>query len=158
MEMNKYNVLHWHIVDDQSFPYNSTHFPKLSSMGAYTRNHMYTVQDIRLVLNYARLRGIRVLVEFDTPGHVESWGRAQPGLLTKCYTGNSPNGRLGPIDPSRRENFEFLREFFGEIATLFPDRYLHLGGDEVNTQCWASNPRIQRFLAQKKLKVGELID
>lgn len=85
MSYNKLNVLHWHIVDDNSFPYMSSALPNISRMGAYHPTMIYTPNAVQKVINYARLRGIRVMVEFDTPGHTSSWGLSEPAWLTECY-------------------------------------------------------------------------
>ena len=74
---------------------------------------------------------------FSVAGHTRSWGYGQPGLLTRCYSGGNVTGDFGPIDPTRVENFNFLRQLFTEVAGLFPDYYLHLGGDEVPFGCWS---------------------
>ncbi|UJR33671.1 hypothetical protein I4U23_021103 [Adineta vaga] len=147
MAQSKFNVFHFHIVDDQSFPYESRTYPELSGAGAFNQAHVYSQDDIADLIEFARQRGIRVLVEFDSPGHTESWGLVLD-VLTHCYSGGKPNNEFGPMDPSRNSTFDFLKKIFGEIATVFPDHYVHLGGDEVDFDCWRSNPNVQAFMRQ----------
>ena len=68
----KLNVLHWHMVDIQSFPFESKSSPRLWE-GAYAPSQRYTQADVAAVVEHARLRGVRVIVEFDMPGHAGSW-------------------------------------------------------------------------------------
>ncbi|XP_071964485.1 beta-hexosaminidase subunit beta-like [Antedon mediterranea] len=145
MAYSKLNVLHFHLVDNPSFPYQSHTFPELSSQGAYSQNHVYSQDDIDHIVEYARMRGIRVIPEFDTPGHTQSWIAIQD-LLTPCYADDKPNGLFGPVDPSVESNYAFLNKLYIEIKSKFPDGHIHLGGDEVKHDCWESNPNIVSFM------------
>ncbi|XP_045777364.1 beta-hexosaminidase subunit alpha-like [Maniola jurtina] len=155
MAMNKMNVFHWHIVDDQSFPYQSERFPELSERGAYDPTMIYTKDDIERVIEYARNRGIRVIPEFDVPGHTASWGNAYPGILTECYENGRPIG-LGPIDPTKNMTYKILRDLFKEVQNLFPDKYFHVGGDEVDLECWESNPDLINYMLANNLIATDL--
>ncbi|KAI1304973.1 Beta-hexosaminidase subunit beta [Halotydeus destructor] len=162
MEYNKMNVFHWHIVDHQSFPYVSKAFPKLSQNGAYSANHVYRPEDVARVLELARLRGIRVLVEFDTPGHMASWGKGVEGLLIDCQDSNSiqesknTGVKVKLIDPTKETTYDFLEQFFAEVVSIFPEQLLHLGGDEAVLDCWHSDANVTAFRKAKDLTVHQL--
>ena len=148
----KLNVLHWHLTEYQGFRVESKVFPKLHEMGS--GGNFYTQNDIREVIEYAADRGIRVVPEFDLPGHSTSWFVGYPELASAPgpYSLDTTFGVLNPVmDPTREEVYQFLDKFFGEMATLFPDEYLHIGGDEVAARHWNESPAIQDFMKKNSL-------
>ncbi|KAH7676207.1 HEX-1 protein, partial [Aphelenchoides avenae] len=154
LEQNKYNVLHWHMVDNEGFSYTSVKFPDLAKKGAYSPNHLYTRQDIQDVLRYARLHGVRVLPEFDTPGHVGSW-KGQPGFLADCFDGKGHEMTSNILDPTEDGTYNFLGDLIIEAIQTFPENYLHLGGDEVRfwtEQCWLNNTKIANYMEKHGIK------
>jgi len=92
-----------------------------------------------------------VVSEFDTPGHTQSFEAGQPGLLTECYEAGNKTGNFGPFNPTKKRVYAFVQEFFEEVTQVFPDKYLHLGGDEVDFTCWRSNPEISEFMSKWNL-------
>ncbi|VDQ05630.1 unnamed protein product [Trichobilharzia regenti] len=147
MAVVKMNVFHWHMTDDSSFPYASSTYPELSLEGAYhPRKLVYENADVVHVIEFARLRGIRVMVEFDTPSHTKSWERSHPEIRTDCNN----RGHLGPFNPANETTFEFLKAFFKEVTSVFPEPFIHLGGKEVSFDCWESNTEISKFMKEKE--------
>lgn len=148
----KLNVFHWHLSDDQGFRVESKRFPKLQQFGS--DGNFYTQAEIRQVVTYARDRGIRVVPEFDIPGHTTSWFAGYPELASAPgpYSIERKWGIFKPtMDPTREETYAFLDDFIGEMATLFPDAYFHIGGDEVEDTQWKSSASIQAFERQHHL-------
>jgi len=145
----KLNVLHWHLADDQGFRVESKRWPRLHEMGS--DGNFYTQAEIRDVVAYARDRGIRVVPEFDVPGHTTSWLVGYPELASAPgpYRIERRWGIFEPtMDPTREETYQFLDAFFGEMTALFPDRYFHIGGDEVEDTHWKKSESIQAFAKQ----------
>ena len=152
----KLNVFHWHLSDDQGFRVESRRFPKLQQLGS--DGLYYTQEQVRHVVAYARERGIRVVPEFDMPGHTTAWLAAYPELASTPgpYRIERGYGVLSPaMDPSREAVYKFLDAFIGEMAALFPDEYFHTGGDEVNGKDWDRNPHIKRFMRIHGFKTNE---
>lgn len=158
MEAVKLNVLHFHLTEDQGFRIESKLFPRLQQMGS--DGQFYTQAEIRQIVAYATERGIRVVPEFDVPGHSTSWLVGYPELGSKAgpYQIERTTGVKDPaLDPTRESTYSFLDSFIGEMTTLFPDEYIHIGGDESNGKHWLGNPAIVDFMHQHNMKTtGEL--
>ncbi|ONK62350.1 uncharacterized protein A4U43_C07F2980 [Asparagus officinalis] len=143
MSYAKLNVLHWHIIDEQSFPLEVPSYPDLWK-GAYTKWERYTVEDAQEVVNFAKNRGIHVMAEVDVPGHAESWGAGYPNLWP------SPNC-TEPLDVTKDFTFEVISGILTDMKRIFPFGLFHLGGDEVNTGCWSSTPHVKQWLEQHNM-------
>jgi hexosaminidase len=153
MEAVKMNVFHWHLSENQGFRVESRKFPKLHQMGS--DGLYYTQDEIRGLIAYARERGIRVVPEFDLPGHSTAWFVGHPELASGPGPFNIERkwGVFDPaFDPTNEKVYKFLDEFIGEMAKLFPDHFFHVGGDEVNGKQWDANPKIQEFIRTHGLK------
>lgn len=149
----KLNVLHWHLTENQGFRIESKKFPRLHTLGS--DGLFYTQEEARDIIAYARERGIRVVPEFDMPGHATAWlvGHPELGSAPGPYTIERGAGIFDPVlDPTREETYKFLDTFLGEMAALFPDAYIHIGGDENEGKHWNANPQIQAFMKQQGIK------
>ncbi|KAG5532757.1 hypothetical protein RHGRI_027158 [Rhododendron griersonianum] len=155
MSYAKLNVLHWHIVDSQSFPLEIPSYPKLWN-GAYSISERYTLADaaevVRQVIStffcrlngymipnfYAQRRGINVLAEIDVPGHAQSWGADYPTLWPSkdCQQ---------PLDVSNEFTFQVIDGILSDFSKVFKFKFVHLGGDEVNTSCWVTTPHVRNW-------------
>ncbi|XP_052885151.1 beta-hexosaminidase 3 isoform X4 [Gossypium arboreum] len=185
MSYAKLNVMHWHIVDTQSFPLEIPSYPKLWD-GAYSPSERYTVADaadivrhvfllsflffsflfffhmIIIVLStsilfdlfifnicsYAQKRGINVLAEIDVPGHALSWGTGYPSLWPSkdCQQ---------PLDVSNEFTFKVIDGILSDFSKIFNFKFVHLGGDEVNTSCWTTTPRIRNWLKKRGMNESQ---
>ncbi len=149
MEAVKMNVFHWHLTEDQGFRIESSVYPKLQGMGS--DGEYYTQEQVKHIVQYAADRGIRVVPEFDMPGHTTSWmvGYPELGSAPGPYEVQRTFGvHDAAFDPTRESTYKFIDAFVGEMAALFPDVYMHVGGDESNGKQWRNNPAIERFMKE----------
>ena len=142
----KLNVLHLHLADDQGVRVESKRYPMLQEKAS--AGQFYTQAQLKALVAYANGLGIRIVPEFDFPGHATAWFAAYPELASAPgpYSIERKIGIFDPaFDPSNPKTYEFIEGFLSEIVALFPDRYIHLGGDEVNGKHWDASARIQAF-------------
>ncbi|MBS1040146.1 family 20 glycosylhydrolase [Gluconobacter cerinus] len=167
MELTKLNVLHWHLSDGTGFRIQSLRYPKLQDVGAH--HQYYTQSQVRSIVQYAADRGIRVVPEIDVPGHTLSLLQAYPELAAQqpvlvtdaagraCTTSSAdgqtttncsrrPNLNNAALNPVSPQVIDFAANLYAEIGRLFPDRYIHSGGDEVQDQQWLDNPAIVSYM------------
>lgn len=144
MAAARLNVLHWHLTDDQGWRLESERFPRLhqiSGGGTY-----YTLRQAETLVREAAARGIRVVPELDLPGHCWALGLAYPELVCEPAPRGAQSGfGVFPcaVNPLKEGLYSFLDGLVGEWAQVFPDRYLHLGGDELAPQAWLALAQVQ---------------
>jgi hexosaminidase len=170
MAAAKFNILHWHIVDDESFPMELKLLPNVTRNGAFRREEVYTHIQIKQIVEHAMRLAIRVVPEFDNPGHTRSVGLDpyfNDALLcfrdSNLYTvpgAYKINGtpHTSTLDPTNEKTYELLRGVFSEMNDLFPENMIHLGGDEVDQKCFDENPNIQNFMRYHQISdYGKLV-
>ena len=152
MAQNKLNVLHLHLTDGESFTLGTDTwptYPSLSAKGAYHPSLAYTPADVAAVVGHGRLRGVRVVPEFDMPAHMASWAQAVPELLTDC-PGVNPHPEwptyYSPADVTNPTLLAVLGELLEQAGPLFPDPFWHVGGDEPHYACWEANANISSYM------------
>ncbi|MEN5018206.1 family 20 glycosylhydrolase [Erwinia sp. Eh17-17] len=147
------NVFHWHLTDDQGWRFASTHYPQLQEKAS--DGQWYSQQQMRDIVSYAARRGVRVVPEIDFPGHASALAVAMPELMSAPgpYQMERGWGVFTPLlDPSNEQVYQFIDTLVGEVAAIFPDPWLHIGGDEVNPSQWNESATIRQFMQQKGLE------
>lgn len=148
----KINVLHLHLTDDQAFRFECKAFPRLAS------NAHYSQDELQELVGYASARGIRVIPELDVPGHVTSWLTAYPEWGCQKVDATDRFGvHQACLDPSSERVYEAVTQIFAELATVFPDDYVHIGGDEVHPAWWSEDQSVKALQVEKGLVDGRAV-
>ncbi len=174
----KFNVFHWHLTDDQGWRIEIKSRPKLTEIGAWrvpregiwwsrpgpepdekaSYGGFYTQEQIKEIIAYAALRHITIVPEIDIPGHAMAILAAYPELSTtggpfQVNPGSKFYGTIeNTLDPSNPETFVFINDVLSEVAKLFPNEYIHMGGDECPKNFWANDPDCQALMKKEGLK------
>lgn len=169
MALYKLNKLHWHLTDDQGWRIEIDQYPLLTDIGSYRPETIleknfdpfigdgiphfgfYTKEEIREVVQYAKLRNIDIIPEIDVPGHSSAILAAYPefGCTPGPYDVSTRWGIHAEILCPSEETFTFLTNILTELVDLFPYEYIHIGGDEVPTRHWQNNESVQLLMAEQ---------
>jgi hexosaminidase len=171
MAQHKLNTLQIHLTDDQGWRVEIQRYPKLTEVAAWRKSigfglnpkdstawkdgrygGFYTQDDIRQLVAYARDRYITIVPEIEMPGHAGAALSAYPEL--SCFGGpyDRDAGPMGIYCPGNDAAFTFLENVLAEVIRLFPGKYVHIGGDEVDKGNWKKCPKCQGRIKQDGLK------
>lgn len=148
LSFNKFNRLHIHATDSQSWPVEIPSLPDLASKGAYHKAQIWSTVDLREMQEYGALRGVEVYVEIDMPGHTASIWHAYPELVTaydqrpwEPYAAEPPSGQLKLNSP---QVLVFLDKLFNDLLPRISPYtcHFHIGGDELNTKSYELDPTV----------------
>jgi hexosaminidase len=177
MARYKLNRFHWHLTDDQGWRIEIKQYPRLAKIGSTRKETLvghapqstkydgkpnggfYTQEQIRDVVAYARERFITVIPEIEMPGHSLAALAAYPELA--CTAGPFETattwGVFKDVFCPKENTFQFLENMLTEVMDLFPSRYIHIGGDEVQKDRWKESADAQAVIRREGLKdEGEL--
>jgi hexosaminidase len=152
----KMNSYHLHLTDETGWRIEIKKYPELTGKGAEGNwsdrrapRAFFTQDDIREIVAYAHERHIQVIPEIDLPGHATAVYRAYPQFSTP----GTDRWAGFTFYPAAESTYDFLRDIFTEVAALFPDPYIHIGGDEVHfgNQVWKTDAKIQQYIQEKNL-------
>ncbi|GAM22342.1 hypothetical protein SAMD00019534_055170 [Acytostelium subglobosum LB1] len=148
---NKLNVLHWHVVDAESFSAQVPSMMNITELGAFYNNEvaMYTPDQIQEIVAYGLSWGVRIVPEFDVPAHTFSWSKAFPEVMAVCPSYTDLDGM--PMTPALDLTYEVINTVYTDMAKMFIDTVFHSGGDEVPYSCWQEDPTITAFMKDNKL-------
>jgi hexosaminidase len=140
----KINRFHWHLTDDEGWRIEIKKYPRLTADHTADGEY-YTQEQVKDIVAYAQARFITVVPEIEMPGHSGAAVRAYPQLA--C----TPSAHANVLCPTE-ETFTFLQNVLSEVAVLFPGRYLHIGGDEVQKDSWRQSAEAQAIMKREGLK------
>ncbi|EXJ95565.1 beta-N-acetylhexosaminidase [Capronia coronata CBS 617.96] len=156
MALSKMNVLHWHLVDAQSWPIQMKTYPQMTK-DAYSPRNIYSQNDIRAVIAYARAHGVRIIPEVDMPGHASSgWAQVDPSIVAcanswwsndvwALHTATEPNP--GQLDILNNKTYDVIGNVYAELSSLFTDNIFHVGADEVHPGCYNFSSIVREWFA-----------
>ena len=165
MAISKFNVMHLHLVDAESFPLKLDEAPQSDLFkGAYHSGFYYSNKDLEDLQNYAIARGIVFYPEIDMPGHAYSWREADPSIIAQCpsYVSNINNV---PLNPANENTYTYIRGAikelmekgaFNQSTFAYIHRMMHLGGDEMVSGCWKEDPTIYKYMSAHGLTTAQL--